>query len=194
VTPADPELAAGADDEPCEPELELLLPVPDEVEPEPVELDPVFAEPDELEPPDPDDVLPEDPEPEPDEVPAAPLVLVWLAAGRCRATAPATATPRIPAPAVAPRSRRRARSRATTADTVRASLVMMYAPFGRKADLISVGAADLAALGAASRFALSSAGGRRGRHDRGGPGCHLGLWSRAEGALGSGGAAAGAAP
>ncbi len=154
MTPADPELAAGAEDEPSEPELELL---PDEAEPEfaePVELEPEFAEP---EPPELDDLLPADPELEPDEAPVALLVLAWPVAGRCRATAPATATPRIPAPAVAPRSRRRARSRATTADTVRPSLVMMCAPFGRKADLASLGAADLAGLGAASRFALSSA-------------------------------------
>jgi hypothetical protein len=74
VTPADPELAAGAEDEP---RLELLLPLPDaEEDPEfadPVELEPEFADPVELAPPEPDDVLPE--VAEPDEVPAGLLVL-----------------------------------------------------------------------------------------------------------------------
>jgi hypothetical protein len=116
VTPADPELDDGADDEPSEPELddepELELPdpldcaaCPDEV---PVLAFPVLALAD----------------------PEVLLVLPCAAAGSSTMTTPATATPTIPAPMVAVRSRRRARSRATTADTVRSSLCMARAPLG----------------------------------------------------------------
>ncbi len=67
MTPAEPELAAGAEAEPDEPEFELepvLLPEPD------------AAEPDEPESSEPDEPVPacEDEPADPDEVPAALLV------------------------------------------------------------------------------------------------------------------------
>ncbi|MGP8001200.1 MAG: hypothetical protein ACLPKI_28335 [Streptosporangiaceae bacterium] len=148
MTPAEPELDDGADDDPSEPELdEDDEPEPDDepdVEPVPTEDPPDTAECPVL-------VLAGDP--------AALVVLPWAMPGSSAATTPATATPRIPAPMVAVRSRRRARSRATTADTVRSSLFMESTPL-TDADLFSVGAATLTALGGSSPPALSGRGPR----------------------------------
>lgn len=133
MTGADPELAAGADDDPREPELDVE-PEPVADEPAPGEDDPESSE--------------EDPEPfesadsecfdvEPvraaEDVPAVLLVVVCVVPGRLKATTPAAARPTIPVPAVTPRSRRRACSRATMADTVRSSLLGMRTPFHGRA-------------------------------------------------------------
>ena len=114
MTPDDPELDDGADDDPNEPELDEDDDPELDDEPEPAdEPEPVLPEPEVPEPADCPVLVPDD---------AAALVFPCAEAGSSAATTPATATPRIPAPMVAVRSRRRARSRDTTADTVRSSL------------------------------------------------------------------------
>jgi hypothetical protein len=140
VTGADPELAAGADDDPSEPELDVE-PEPVADEPGPVEEDPESSEEDpESSEEDPESFEPADSEcfdAEPvraaEDVPAVLLAVLCVVPGRLKATTPAAARPTIPVPAVTPRSRRRARSRATMADTVRSSLLGMRTPFHGRA-------------------------------------------------------------
>ncbi|HUY46657.1 MAG TPA: hypothetical protein VMV92_13135 [Streptosporangiaceae bacterium] len=123
MTAPDPELAAGAEDDPSEPELELAAEpvVPESSEPSPDAELPGAGLPGAGLP----DAGPAD---VPDDVPAALLELVCVEPGRLKATAPATATPRIPAPTVTARSLCRARSRSTTADTARGSLLSIGTP------------------------------------------------------------------
>jgi len=138
VTAPDPELAAGAEDDPSEPELELAAEpvVPESSEPSPDAELPGAGLPGAGLPGAglpgaglPGAGLPDaGPADVPDDVPAALLELVCVEPGRLKATAPATATPRIPAPTVTARSLCRARSRSTTADTARGSLLSIGTP------------------------------------------------------------------
>jgi hypothetical protein len=123
VTLAEPEVDDGAeeDDELLVPEL--LVPE-DELLPESSE--PAFEDDDpELDLADEPDV--------PDTLDALDVLCVEL--GRVKASPPATARPSTPAPAVAARSRPRARSRATTAVTVRGSLLFIMSPSRKLAPL-----------------------------------------------------------
>jgi hypothetical protein len=122
VTLAPPELADGAEEEDDDDELLVPeLPVPD----------------DELVPPESSELACEDDDPDDDpaDVPAA-LDVLCAEPGRVKASPPATARPSTPAPAVAARSRPRARSRATTAVTVRGSLLFIMTPSRKLAPLL----------------------------------------------------------
>jgi hypothetical protein len=118
VTLAEPDVDDGAeeDDELLVPEL--LVPEDEPLAPESSEL------------------ACEDDDPDVDlaDVPDA-LDVLCAELGRVKASPPATARPSRPVPAVAARSRPRARSRATTAVTVRGSLLFIMTPSRKLAPL-----------------------------------------------------------